>query len=173
MSVCSQSLPEPQWAGLETPLGPCWLWWQGQELSFCGFGSEATVWRQAAAQLDRLPAQCPAAVACPLPAALWEEWPAPSELPFTLCLHGSDFQRKVWQGLLEIPLGLTWTYAELARRIGCGASHARAVGTAVAQNPLAWFVPCHRVVPASGGYGDYRWGAQTKAEMLNREQFVF
>lgn len=82
-----------------------------------------------------------------------------------LVLDGSPFQLKVWQGLQEIPLGHVRTYGELAEALGHPGA-ARAVGTALAANQLAYIVPCHRVIRASGESGQYRWGAERKAQML-------
>jgi AraC family transcriptional regulator of adaptative response/methylated-DNA-[protein]-cysteine methyltransferase len=82
-----------------------------------------------------------------------------------LVLRGSPFQLKVWQGLQEIPLGQVRTYGELAEALGHPGA-ARAVGTALAANQLAYVVPCHRVIRASGDTGQYRWGAERKAQML-------
>ena len=85
-----------------------------------------------------------------------------------LHLRGTPFQIKVWRALLAIPPGCVASYGELARRIGTpGAS--RAVGTAVASNPVAWIIPCHRVIRASGVLGEYRWGKGRKLAMLSLE----
>jgi methylated-DNA-[protein]-cysteine S-methyltransferase len=75
---------------------------------------------------------------------------------FTLETHleGTGFQKSVWSRLMKIGFGETLTYGEVARRIG-RRDAARAVGNAVAANPIALIVPCHRVVPASGGIGNY------------------
>ena len=82
-----------------------------------------------------------------------------------LLVRGTPFQIAVWNALLEIPAGETTSYGKLAATIGRpGAS--RAVGTAVGANPVAWLIPCHRVVPKSGGTGNYRWGADRKAAMI-------
>lgn len=80
-------------------------------------------------------------------------------------LSGTPFQLKVWQALLDIPFGHVCSYGELATKLGHPGA-ARAVGTAVAANKLAYIVPCHRVVRASGVSGQYRWGAARKAQIL-------
>jgi len=69
-------------------------------------------------------------------------------------LDGTGFQKAVWSRLMKIEFGKTVTYGEVARKIG-RRDAARAVGNAVAANPVALLVPCHRVVPASGGIGNY------------------
>jgi O-6-methylguanine DNA methyltransferase len=82
---------------------------------------------------------------------------------------GTDFQKSVWQTLLTIPYGQQRHYKEIAEQMGHpGAS--RAVGSAIASNPIALLIPCHRVVPASGGFGNYRWGTDRKCALLQAEQ---
>jgi AraC family transcriptional regulator of adaptative response/methylated-DNA-[protein]-cysteine methyltransferase len=85
--------------------------------------------------------------------------------PLHLVLHGTNFQIKVWEALLHVPPGRVTTYGELAGRIG-RAGAARAVGQAVARNPVAYLIPCHRVIRAMGVVGGYRWGAERKRIML-------
>jgi AraC family transcriptional regulator, regulatory protein of adaptative response / methylated-DNA-[protein]-cysteine methyltransferase len=85
-----------------------------------------------------------------------------------LDVRGTAFQRRVWEELRRIPLGETRTYGEVAAAIGApGAS--RAVGTACGANPVPVVVPCHRVVPASGGVGNYGLGPARKRTLLERE----
>lgn len=81
---------------------------------------------------------------------------------------GTPFQQQVWRALQRIPRGATRSYGELATAIGRPGA-ARAVGRAVASNPVAVAVPCHRVLPAAGGPGGYRWGAQRKTALLDWE----
>ena len=86
----------------------------------------------------------------------------------TLHLRGTPFRIKVWRALLAIPPGCVTSYADLAHRIGApGAS--RAAGNAVGANPVAWIIPCHRVIRASGVLGGYRWGTGRKLAMLSLE----
>ena len=88
--------------------------------------------------------------------------------PVTLHLRGTPFQIKIWRALLAIPPGRMTSYADLAHRIGApGAS--RAAGNAVGANPVAWIIPCHRVIRASGVLGGYRWGGGRKLAMLSLE----
>jgi AraC family transcriptional regulator, regulatory protein of adaptative response / methylated-DNA-[protein]-cysteine methyltransferase len=85
-----------------------------------------------------------------------------------LDLRGTDFERRVWLALREIPAGSTATYSEIAARIG--APHASYdVGQACASNPLAVVVPCHRVVRKDGTLAGYRWGTRRKRALLARE----
>jgi AraC family transcriptional regulator of adaptative response/methylated-DNA-[protein]-cysteine methyltransferase len=81
---------------------------------------------------------------------------------------GTPFQQQVWRALRCIPRGATRSYGELAAAIGRPGA-ARAVGRAVASNPVAVLVPCHRVLPAAGGAGGYRWGPQRKVALLDWE----
>ncbi len=83
-------------------------------------------------------------------------------------LRGTVFQRRVWKALQRIPRGSTRTYSEIAAAIGQPKA-SRAVARACATNPLALIVPCHRVVPAAGGTGGYRWGKARKARLLRLE----
>lgn len=85
-----------------------------------------------------------------------------------LDIRGSEFQRKVWQALREIPVGKTASYTDIANRIGRPGS-VRAVGAACAANNLAVVVPCHRVVRSDGQLAGYRWGVERKRALLNRE----
>lgn len=85
-----------------------------------------------------------------------------------LHLKGTPFQVKVWQALLKIPSGDVSTYASVAGIIGRpGAS--RAVGTAVGDNPVAYLIPCHRVIRSTGILGEYHWGSARKAAMIGWE----
>lgn len=86
-----------------------------------------------------------------------------------LHLRGTNFQIQVWQALLTVAEGHTVSYGELGIRVG-KASAARAVGQAVGRNSIAWLIPCHRVVCASGALGDYRWGVSRKRVMLAWEK---
>lgn len=84
-------------------------------------------------------------------------------------VRATAFQARVWEALRGIPYGRTRTYAQVARALGRPRS-ARAVARAVASNPLALVVPCHRVVRADGAAGGYRWGVARKADLLRRER---
>jgi AraC family transcriptional regulator of adaptative response/methylated-DNA-[protein]-cysteine methyltransferase len=88
------------------------------------------------------------------------------ELPIDV--QATAFQWKVWRALQRIPYGETRAYADVARAIGQPKA-ARAVARACATNPVCLVVPCHRVVPAVGGTGGYRWGAERKARLLAKE----
>lgn len=85
-----------------------------------------------------------------------------------LHLKGTDFQLKVWETLLKIPLGKLSTYGKIAEEIG-KPNAARAVGTAIGSNPIAFLIPCHRVIQASGNIGGYMWGNTRKTAIIGWE----
>jgi len=85
-----------------------------------------------------------------------------------LHIGGTEFQLRVWRAVLGIRSGCYMTYADIAAVIGSPGA-ARAVGSAVGANCLAVAVPCHRVLPASGLAGNYRWGRERKLSLLNQE----
>lgn len=88
--------------------------------------------------------------------------------PISLWLRGSPFQLKVWNALLEIPEATHTTYGKLAALVGHPGA-GRAVGTAIGKNPVAWVIPCHRVIRQAGEIGGYRWGSFTKKAMIGYE----
>ncbi|NEP17191.1 MAG: methylated-DNA--[protein]-cysteine S-methyltransferase [Leptolyngbya sp. SIO4C1] len=88
--------------------------------------------------------------------------------PVALLVKGTNFQIQVWRALLKIPLGGLVTYQGLAQQLGRPTA-ARAVGSAVGKNPIAYLIPCHRVIRASGELGGYRWGLSQKAMLLGWE----
>jgi AraC family transcriptional regulator of adaptative response/methylated-DNA-[protein]-cysteine methyltransferase len=90
-------------------------------------------------------------------------WP---ELP--LDVRATAFQAMVWETLRKIPEGTTASYGQIAVQIGRPTA-ARAVAQACATNPVALVIPCHRVVPAAGGAGGYRWGVEVKKTLLELE----
>lgn len=85
-----------------------------------------------------------------------------------LDIWGTDFQRRVWRALQQIPSGQTASYADIARRLGAPGSM-RAVAQACAANRLAVVIPCHRVVSRDGALSGYRWGVERKRALLARE----
>jgi len=144
-----------------TERGICWL-------SFLGPGGRG----EAIAELEK---EWPAALlredqAATRPLAERVFGPGPGEdgSPLSLFVRGTNFQIKVWEALLRIPPGAAISYRDLAVRIGAPGS-ARAVGRAVATNPVAFLIPCHRVLRQSGAFGGYRWGLARKKAMLGWE----
>jgi AraC family transcriptional regulator of adaptative response/methylated-DNA-[protein]-cysteine methyltransferase len=86
-----------------------------------------------------------------------------------LDLRGTAFQQRVWQALRGIPPGTTTSYTQIAERVGVTKQSVRAVAQAIAANPLAVAIPCHRVVRRDGALAGYRWGIERKQTLLDRE----
>jgi AraC family transcriptional regulator of adaptative response/methylated-DNA-[protein]-cysteine methyltransferase len=89
-------------------------------------------------------------------------------LPIVLSVQGTDFQVSVWKELLRIPSGSVSSYAEVAKALN-NQKAVRAVGTAIGANPIALFIPCHRVIRSNGEVGGYRWGIGRKGNILDFE----
>ena len=85
-----------------------------------------------------------------------------------LAMRGSDFRKRVWQTLLEIPFGHTMTYGDIALRLGCRS--AQAIGGAVGHNSISLIIPCHRVVGTGGSLTGYAGGLDRKAWLLEMEK---
>lgn len=92
-----------------------------------------------------------------------EDWQQPDNIK--LHLAGTPFQLKVWESLLKIPLGQLTTYGDIAKQIGKPQA-SRAVGTAIGANPVAFLIPCHRVIQSTGHIGGYMWGAPRKSAII-------
>jgi AraC family transcriptional regulator of adaptative response/methylated-DNA-[protein]-cysteine methyltransferase len=88
--------------------------------------------------------------------------------PLRVVMIGTDFELRVWDTLLRLPLGRATTYSDIASHIG-RPSAARAVGTAVGRNPISFVVPCHRVLSKSGNLCGYHWGLTRKRAILGWE----
>jgi AraC family transcriptional regulator of adaptative response/methylated-DNA-[protein]-cysteine methyltransferase len=85
-----------------------------------------------------------------------------------LHLNGTPFQLKVWQTLLKIPMGKLATYGTIAKETGTPKA-SRAIGTAIGTNPVAFLIPCHRVIRSTGNSGGYRWGKTRKSALIGWE----
>lgn len=85
-----------------------------------------------------------------------------------LHLKGTDFQLKVWEALLKIPTGNLITYGNIANLIQKPKA-SRAVGTAIGNNPIAFLIPCHRVIQSTGAFGGYMWGTTRKTAIIGWE----
>jgi AraC family transcriptional regulator of adaptative response/methylated-DNA-[protein]-cysteine methyltransferase len=148
-----------------TPFGSAYIAWTARglmRLSFLEGRSDATeiaatrvLWPHAMFTRDDVGAR-------ELATRIWGHGPA----AVPLAVAGTNFQVQVWRALLELEPGATVTYSALARQLG-RPEGARAVGNAVGANPVAWVIPCHRVLKASGELGGYRWGA-TRKQMIRR-----
>jgi AraC family transcriptional regulator of adaptative response/methylated-DNA-[protein]-cysteine methyltransferase len=90
------------------------------------------------------------------------------EQPLRIVLIGTDFEVRVWETLLRIPMGRAATYSDIAAKV-CSPRAARAVGAAVGKNPVCFVVPCHRVIGKSGAVTGYHWGITRKRAMLGWE----
>jgi AraC family transcriptional regulator of adaptative response/methylated-DNA-[protein]-cysteine methyltransferase len=95
--------------------------------------------------------------------------PSSPQLDLPLDVRGTAFQQQVWKALREIPAGSTSTYTAVAEKIG-RPSAVRAVAQAIASNPVAVAVPCHRVLRSDGSLSGYRWGVERKEQLLVHEQ---
>lgn len=155
-----------RWGWYPSPFGPALA--MATPKGLCGIAfAERT---DDAAAFRDLAARWPAARFIADPegiAAQAQEAFAPAGRP-RLHVFGGPFQLKVWEALLHIPDGHVTTYSDIARALDSPAA-SRAVGTAVGRNPLAWLIPCHRVLRRDGTLGGYHWGLPLKRAMLALE----
>jgi AraC family transcriptional regulator of adaptative response/methylated-DNA-[protein]-cysteine methyltransferase len=91
------------------------------------------------------------------------DWTKPDQVK--LHLKGTPFQLKVWETLLKIPAGKLATYKTIAKEVD-NPNALRAVGTAIGQNPVAFIIPCHRVIQSAGTFGNYHWGTVRKTAII-------
>ena len=159
-------------AGLaESPFGDC-LIAEGPRgvchLAFAGAGEQKNAWRELKmewpnAQLreDNITAQKKAR-------QIFSGSPTSERAPLRVFVQGTEFQVRVWRALLRVGPGQLTTYGRLAQKIG-HPSAARAVGSAVGANPIAFLIPCHRVIRESGVIGEYRWSPLRKRALLTWE----
>jgi O-6-methylguanine DNA methyltransferase len=89
--------------------------------------------------------------------------------PLKLLLVGTDFQLQVYKSILQLPAGTTVSYQEVAHKIGAPRAH-RAVANALANNKIAYFVPCHRIKRKNKSLGGYKWGIDKKIALLEAEK---
>ncbi len=153
-----------------TPFGPARLASTERGVAFLGFaGNDGVVAGWDAFRSDWQDADWveDSAGLAGLNAGLWRS-PAEATQPLKLWVQGTHFQVLVWQALLRLGSEGVTSYADIARAIGRPGA-ARAVGSAVGANRLAWLIPCHRVLRSDGGLGGYRWGVERKRAMLARE----
>jgi AraC family transcriptional regulator of adaptative response/methylated-DNA-[protein]-cysteine methyltransferase len=134
-------------------------------LGFIGAGGRAAILRDFRARWPQAHWEENPRLTEPSIGGIFGEEKRKGDRPITLVLHGTNFQIKVWEALLKIPMGSVIPYEDLANRV-CSARAARAVGSAVGKNPIAFLIPCHRVIRKAGGIGGYHWGAARKRAML-------
>ena len=96
--------------------------------------------------------------------------PEESARPLSLYVQGTNFQIAVWRALIRLPYGDTASYSDIADQINRPRA-TRAVATAIANNPVAWLIPCHRVIRKNGVTGEYRWGPERKRLLQQFESF--
>lgn len=152
-----------RWCSLETPVGEMIVGATGRGVCYAAFGGT----------LAELAAEFPKAEfveeAGMREARKLAAMIAGGEGDLPLVVMGTEFQRRVWEYLRTVPRGQTRTYSEVAAGIGKPKA-VRAVASACAANRIAVAIPCHRVVPAAGGAGQYRWGAERKKKLLESER---
>lgn len=152
----------------ETPFGNALLTWNNRGLNFLGFcahSNEQTVFQEWHQPWENATIQ-----EMPEEAKKWASRVfAPGEQrDLRIHLRGSPFQLQVWSALLAIPPGSHASYSAVATAVSKPRA-SRAIGTAVGNNPIAWLIPCHRVLRKNGELGGYRWGEEIKSSMLAYE----
>lgn len=158
-----------------TPLGPACVGWSprgvcflefeatdcdGREAQGLGFSRLRKAWPKARLSAD--PAQAQAMLARVFR-------PDAGGGSLSLWVQGTTFQIQVWRALLSLQPGTVTSYSNLAKAVGRPKA-VRAVGTAIGENPVAWLIPCHRVLRKGGGLGGYAWGLERKVAALVWEQ---
>ena len=160
MSLAS---PTVNYGSTDSPYGPCLLAVSEEQLVYLGFllpGEEAVPVLTAAGL-------GPALIRDDESARRWAGRVFAGETVPT-SPRGTRFQLAVWDALKAIPCGETRTYSEIAQAVGRPLA-TRAVGTAIGRNPLAWLIPCHRVIRRDGSLGGFRWGLPLKRRFLHEE----
>ena len=160
-----------------SPFGPCFV---GQtERGICALGFADDDRSDADAVRAEFERRWPAArfhedraATEPVVARIFDGGRAAGAEPLRLAVCGTNFQLKVWEALLRIPHGRITSYHALAQALGLPRS-ARAVGGAVAANPISYLIPCHRVIRRSGAISNYEWGPARKRVMLGWEAARF
>ncbi|MFC3163918.1 methylated-DNA--[protein]-cysteine S-methyltransferase [Ciceribacter thiooxidans] len=137
-------------------------------LAFAERGNEAACFEDMASRWPNARYVADQAATAPYAARIFDPDRWSDEQPLRVVLIGSDFQLRVWQSLLRIPLGKAVTYSDIARDIGQPAA-SRAVGAAVGRNPISFVVPCHRALGKGGALTGYHWGLTRKRAMLGWE----
>ncbi|MGG7516773.1 methylated-DNA--[protein]-cysteine S-methyltransferase [Allorhizobium undicola] len=137
-------------------------------LAFCDAGEEQACFEDMARRWPRASLIEDPQASAPFMQRIFDpsQWQAEQKL--NVVLIGSDFQIRVWQQLLTIPMGRAVTYSEIANRIGQPQA-SRAVGAAVGRNPISFVVPCHRALGKNGALTGYHWGLTRKRAMLGWE----
>ena len=159
-----------EWGLAESPFGPCSIGWNARGICHLAFHETGEAfaeppglresWPNARTRRDDRDARHRAK-------AIFNSAPHPAA-PLKAYVRATPFQLKVWRALLRIPEGCVASYRSMAGLIG-NPDAARAVGTACGANPVAWLIPCHRVIRETGVVRGYRWGDTRKRALLARE----
>ena len=144
-----------------TPYGLCGL-------AFCDAGGEVAGLADMTRRWPHAQYTEDSAATAPFAAQLFANQNFRSNQPLRITFIGTDFQIRVWETLLKIPVGQATTYGDIAASVG-SPSAARAVGAAVGKNPMSFVVPCHRVLGKSGALTGYHWGLTRKKAILGWE----
>ncbi|MBB98889.1 MAG: 6-O-methylguanine DNA methyltransferase [Rhodobacteraceae bacterium] len=137
-------------------------------LAFCDPGGEAEALADMRARWPAADYLEDAAATAPLARRVFDPASWSAETPLRVVMIGTDFEIRVWEALLRIPVGGATTYARIAESLGKPKA-ARAVGRAVGRNPVSFVVPCHRVLGSGGGLCGYHWGLTRKRAILGWE----
>jgi AraC family transcriptional regulator, regulatory protein of adaptative response / methylated-DNA-[protein]-cysteine methyltransferase len=137
-------------------------------LAFAEGGNERAVFADMAGRWPNAAFSEAVAATAPYAARIFDPARWRAQEPLRVVLIGTDFQLRVWDALLKIPMGRAESYGAIAKRIGSPAA-SRAVGAAIGANPVSFVVPCHRAVGASGALTGYHWGLTRKRAMLGWE----
>jgi AraC family transcriptional regulator of adaptative response/methylated-DNA-[protein]-cysteine methyltransferase len=137
-------------------------------LAFADMGEEAKAFADMRSRWPRATFVENAAITAPLARRIFDPATWRSDQPLKVIMIGTDFEVRVWETLLRIPMGRASTYSDIARKVG-NPKAARAVGAAVGKNPVCFVVPCHRVIGKSGDLTGYHWGLTRKRAILGWE----
>lgn len=137
-------------------------------LSFADQGGERVTFDDMAGRWPNATYVEDIAATAPYAARIFDPASWRSDQPLRVVLIGSDFQIRVWDALMKIPMGAACSYSDIARRIG-SPSASRAVGAAIGANPVSFVVPCHRALGKSGALTGYHWGLTRKRAILGWE----
>jgi AraC family transcriptional regulator, regulatory protein of adaptative response / methylated-DNA-[protein]-cysteine methyltransferase len=137
-------------------------------LAFADAGEEAKAFADMRSRWPRAHFVENAAITAPLARRIFDPATWRAEEPLKVIMIGTDFEVRVWETLLRIPMGRASTYSDIAKKVG-NPKAARAVGAAVGKNPVCFVVPCHRVIGKSGDLTGYHWGLTRKRAILGWE----
>ncbi len=159
-----------KWGIVQTELGPMLLAVMERGLCAASFivgGDEAAALRELASKWQGATMVHDVSAVAAAATALRTRLKGAKGKPLSVVLKGTPLQIKVWEALLRVPPASVATYGDVAKL--AGSKGVRAVASAVGQNPIAWLIPCHRVIQSTGAFGEYHWGATKKVALLARE----